>query len=298
MLAPTELVGKTALVTGATSGIGLETAVALADAGAEVVITGRAGERIEAALQKLHTRAPNGRISALQADFSSLSNVRKLATAFRETHSRLDLLFNNAGSVNSRRQLTTDRIETTLAVNYLAPFLLTNLLLDLVTAAAPARIINTGSTIHYRGTLDFGNLNFEHGYGLMRAYARSKLALVLFSRELARRLEGSNASVFTVHPGMVGTNIWAHGAPRWVSAPFNVAMTPAKRWLMRSPTQGAQTLLYAATSHELDGKTDLYLENNRARPPARLGADDALARRLWDTSAALTRLDVEPATAS
>lgn len=287
----TRLDGKTILITGATGGIGLEAAVALAGTGARVVITGRNRARIDAALAAIRTRT-GGSTEALQADFASQAAVRQLATDFTAQHDRLDVLVNNAGSVNATRTLTRDGIETTFAVNYLAPFLLTHLLLPTLRASIPARIVNVASVAHTRGTLDFDNLNFDRGYTTMRAYSRSKLADVLFTRELARRLEGSGITVNALHPGTVGTGIWNHGAPdsAWKRALFKAVFAPAK-WFMLSPARGAETILYAATSPDLAGRSGLYLEKNRPKSPSALARDDALARRLWDASARLTHLN-------
>lgn len=284
-----DLDGRTVLVTGATGGIGLEAAVALARRGGEVVITGRDPARIEAALAAFRERA-GAEADGLCADFAVQSDVRRLAAEFLARHARLDVLVNNTGSVNATRKLTVDGIETTFAVNHLAPFLLTNLLLDTLIARAPARIVNVASVAHFEGTMDFGDLGFEHGYRIMRAYSRSKLANVLFTRALAKRLVGSGVTVNAIHPGTVGTGIWNHGAPdsRLARALFTAAFAPVKRFFMLSPEAGARTIVYAATSPDLEGRTGLYLEKNQPRRPADLALDDALAERLWIESARLT----------
>ncbi|MGH8111581.1 MAG: SDR family oxidoreductase [Rhodanobacteraceae bacterium] len=288
----TDLAGKTVMVTGATSGIGLEAAVVLARRGARVVITGRDPARIAAALARIREHSGSNAVEALQADFASRAAVRRLAAEFLAKYPRLDVLVNNAGSVNPKRTLTAEGIETTFAVNHLAPFLLTNLLIERVIASAPARIVNVASVAHTRGELDFDDLDFKRGYHIMRAYARSKLANVLFTRELARRLAGTGVTVNAVHPGTVATGIWGHGAPasRVAGALFSIVFTPA-RLFMLTPERGAQTIVYAATSSDLDGKTGLYLEKNQPTQAAPLALDDALAARLWDVSARLTRAD-------
>lgn len=284
-----DLGGKTVLVTGATGGIGLEAAIALSRRGAGVMITGRNPARIAAALGAIRERA-DAEADGLCADFAVQEDVRKLAADFTTRHPRLDVLVNNAGSVNPARRLTGDGIETTFAVNHLAPFLLTNLLLDTLIASAPARIVNVASVAHYDGTMDFGDLGFEHGYRIMRAYSRSKLANVLFTRALAKRLAGSGVTVNAIHPGTVGTGIWNHGAPdsRLARALFTAAFAPIKKLFMLSPEAGARTIVYAATSPDLEGRTGLYLEKNRPKRPAGLALDDALAQRLWLESARLT----------
>lgn len=287
-----DLGGRTILVTGATGGIGIEAAVVFARRGARVVITGRDPARTDAALASIRARSDSHTVDALQADFASQAAVRRLAAEFLAKYPRLDLLVNNAGSVNPKRTLTEDIVETTFAVNHLAPFLLTNLLLERIVASAPARIVNIASVAHTRGTLDFDDLNFDRGYSIMRAYSRSKLANVLFTRELARRLAGTGVTVNAVHPGTVATGIWAHGAPdsRVAGALFRTAFAPA-RFFMLTPERGARTIIYAATSPALDGRTGLYLEKNQPKQPAPLALDDALAARLWDESARLTHLD-------
>lgn len=283
-----DLQGKTILITGATSGIGLEAAVALARMGAAVTITGRTPARIDAALATIRNRAGMD-AEALCADFASLAAVRTLAADFKAQHQRLDVLINNAGSVNATRTLTEDGIETTFAVNHLAPFMLTNLLLDTLKASAPARIVNVASIAHTRGDMDFDDLGYAHGYRLMRAYSRSKLANVLFTRALAKRLAGSNVTVNALHPGTVATGIWNHGVPDsgWKRALFAAVFAPV-RLTMLSAERGAQTIVYAASSPDLEGHSGLYLEKNRPQQPAPLALDDALADHLWNESAQLT----------
>jgi NAD(P)-dependent dehydrogenase (short-subunit alcohol dehydrogenase family) len=288
--APNPIDGKCVLITGATSGIGLEAALALARMGARIVITGRNPARIDAALASLRERA-GVNAGALCADFASLAAVRKLAADFKARHGRLDVLINNAGSVNATRTLTEDGFETTFAVNHLAPFLLTNLLLDRLVRSAPARVVNVASVAHTRGDMDFDDPGFKHGYRILRAYSRSKLANVLFTRALATRLADKGVTVNVLHPGTIATGIWAHGAPAgWKRALFTAVITPM-RLTMLSAERGAQTIVYAATSPDLEGKTGLYLEKNRPKPPAPLALDDALTERLWRESARLVQLN-------
>lgn len=224
-------------------------------------------------------------VDSLLCDFSSQAQVRRLAEEFRARYDKLHVLVNNAGTVFTKRTLTADGVEATFAVNYLGPFLLTNLLLDVLKASAPARVILVSSNGHYGGTMDFNDLGFEHGYQIMRAYGRSKLAAVLFTRELAKRLKGAEVTVNAVHPGAVATSIWDR-APAYTRPIFSLA----KRLVMISPAAGAETIVYLATSPEVEGKTGLYFEKNRPKFPSRLAQDDAVARRLWDESARLVRL--------
>ncbi|MGH8279852.1 MAG: SDR family oxidoreductase [Gammaproteobacteria bacterium] len=273
------LAGKTVLVTGATSGIGLEAAVVLAKMGAQTVITGRDPQRIEAALERIRKDAPQARADALQADFASQAQVRKLAEDFRSRHARLDVLINNAGGVHRRRTLTEDGFEATFAVNHLAPFLLTRLLLDRITASAPARIVNVASAMHRHGALDLDDPSMAHGYSILNAYARSKLANVLFTRALAERLAGQGVTVNAVHPGTVATRIWS-GAPLWVR-PW---LALYSKLFMLSAASGAQRLVYLATSSTVQAQSGRYFENNRGVEPAPLARDDALAAALWQAS--------------
>ncbi len=279
------LTGKTALVTGATSGIGLEAAVVLAQQGAKVVMVGRDPQRTAAALAEIQRRSGSGDVSSLLCDFSSQASIRALAAAFRAQHARLEILLNNAGMVNPKRELTVDGIESTFATNHLGYFLLTLLLLDLVVASAPARIVNVASVGHRSGTIDFADLGFERGYSIMKAYSRSKLGNVLFTRELARRLEGKGVTVNSVHPGGVATNIW-NKAPRWAQPVLSVV----KSLFMISAAEGGATLTFLAASPEVEGKTGLYFEKNKPVAPAPRALDDALAAKLWDESARLVKL--------
>ena len=279
------LADKVVIVTGATSGIGWEASVSFARMGARLIMIGRdavkTGQRVEEVRQRSESRT----VDSFLCDFASQAQVRRLAEEFRARYDRLHVLVNNAGTVFTKRTLTVDGVESTFAVNYLGPFLLTNLLLDVLKASAPARVIIVSSSGHYSGTMDFDDLGFEHGYQIMRAYGRSKLAAVLFTRELAKRLEGTNVTVNALHPGTVATSIWDR-APAYTRPIFSVA----KRLFMISPEAGAETIVYLATSPEVEGKTGLYFEKNRAKFPSRLAQDDAVAKRLWDESARLVKL--------
>jgi NAD(P)-dependent dehydrogenase (short-subunit alcohol dehydrogenase family) len=279
--------GRTCLVTGATSGIGTETALGLAERGAHVVICGRSAERAEAARADIVRRSGNRRVDVLLADLSSQAEVRKLAETFLEGHGALHVLVNNAGVVHNRRRTTVDGLEATFAVNHLAYFLLTGLLLERLRRSAPARVVNVASDAHHFGSIDWDDLQAERRYqgppilSGMRVYGTSKLCNVLFTRELARRLEGTGVTANCVHPGMVATGL---GTNNGVLG--NVAMGLARPFA-KSPAQGARTTLHVALAPELEGVSGGYFANER---PARLSSaarDDEAARRLWDESCRL-----------
>jgi NAD(P)-dependent dehydrogenase (short-subunit alcohol dehydrogenase family) len=220
----------------------------------------------------------------IRADFASLESVRTLADEVLSKDDRLDVLLNNAGTVSKRRELTVDGFETTFAVNHLAPFLLTNLLLDRVVASAPARIVTVSSVGHLNGTLDFDDLGFERGFGIMKAYGRSKLANVLFANELARRLPAGVTSN-SLHPGGVNTNIWS-GAPTWAK-PI-IALFWRRSFI--SAEQGGSYLADLAANPALAGVTGSYFDRDREVSPSVGAQDPELARRLWDVSAELVGL--------
>src|SRR5438105_1169400 len=200
------MAGKTVLVTGGTSGIGKATAVGLARLGARVGITGRDTARAEAAAAEIRAASNNSAVDAFAADLSSRTEVRRLA---RECYAQLDVLVNNVGGFWAHRHLTADGLEHTFALNHLAPFLLTNLLLDRLTASAPARVVAVSSGAHARGRIDFDDLQGERDYSGQRAYSQSKLANVMFTCELARRLEGTGVTATVLHPGVVRTSFGA-----------------------------------------------------------------------------------------
>jgi NAD(P)-dependent dehydrogenase (short-subunit alcohol dehydrogenase family) len=284
--------GKTILITGATSGIGLEASVELARRGARMFLVGRDPGRTAAAVEQVKARSGSGDVASFLCDFSSQGSIRALAGEVLASLDRLDVLINNAGGVNKKRELTVDGIEKTFAVNHLGYFLLTNLLLDLIKRSAPARVVTVASIGHRRGTLDFDDLGFERGgYWIMRAYTRSKLANVLFAAELARRLAGTGVTSNSLHPGSVATNIWS-GAPTWAKPLIQILYRP----FFLTAEEGGATLVQLAADPELEGVTGQYFEKGVAVPPAPLAQDEALARRLWDVSAAMTGLP--PATRS
>ena len=279
---------KTYVITGGSDGIGLECAsqVAAIDPGCRIVIVGRSPERTAAAVGRVRAEQPSCRVDSLLCDFADQHAVRRLADDLLKTCERIDVLVNNAGAVFARRHLTADGIESTFAINHLGSFLLTVLLRDRLVESAPARVVFTSSAAHYSATMDLDDLGFEHGYSIMKAYGRSKLANVLTARRLAQLLEGTGVTVTALHPGAIATNIWS-GAP-WFARPV---LAVVKRWRMETPEVGGSRLAYLATSREVEGQTGGYYQRNRLREPSELALDDPLAERVHAESARLTGLD-------
>jgi len=275
---------KVCLVTGATNGIGLETARALASAGATVLVHGRDPARTRAVAEELARTTGNPKVRAVQADFARLAEVRRLAGELNAGLARLDVLVNNAGIMSATRARSAEGYDLTFAVNHLAPFLLTNLLLPKLTAAASARVVVVASAAHRRARLDFDDLMNARVAGLLPAYARSKLANILFTRSLAQRLRGAGLTANALHPGFVNSHLF-HATPalRWLLMPF----APL---LMRTPAQGAATSIYLATSPEVAGVSGAYFEGRRQVEPSAAAQNAADGERLWQESARLTGL--------
>jgi retinol dehydrogenase-12 len=272
--------GKVCVVTGATSGIGKATAVALARLGAQVVLVGRdrgRGEATAAEVAAVAASPPRLEI----ADLASMEQVRALAGRLG-TLDRIDVLVNNAGLVAGQRRVTADGFDEVFAVNHLAPFLLTNLLLGTLTASAPARVITVTSDAHTAARLDLDDPQLEHGWESWRSYANSKLANILFTRELARRLEGTGVTANCAHPGVVRSGFGRDSAPL-----MRLGLTLARPFLL-SPERGARTIVYLATSPEVAGTTGGYYVKCQRREPAEAARDDATARQLWQLSEKLT----------
>lgn len=283
MLGPS-MNGKTCLVTGATHGIGLATARALAAAGATVLVHGRDARLGAAVAADITRESGNSAVRFVRADFLHLDEVRELATELMRLP-RLDVLINNAGLIDARRRCTAEGYDATFGVNHLAPFLLTNLLLEKLMQSAPARIIVVASEAHRRaGWLDFGDLmNTRVGY--LRAYGRSKLANLLFVRALARRLRGSAVTVNAAHPGVVRSQLF-----RGLPAAVRFALATALRPFTSSLEQGARTSIYLATSPEVEGQSGGYYRDCRRIEPSPAARCDEAAARLWSESARLTAL--------
>lgn len=272
------LAGRTCLVTGATSGIGEQTALGLARRGARVLIVGRDRQRGERARSELALQSGNPEIELLLADLASLAEVRRLADEVARRAHELHVLVNNAGVVNLSRTTTPDGFETTFAVNHLAYFLLTQQLLPLLERSAPARVVNVASDAHKFGPLDLDDLQSERRYRSMRVYGASKTANLLFTFELARRLEGRAVSVNALHPGAVGTRLGHNNG--WLGRVATGLLKP----FFLTPEQGAETSLYLATAPELEGVSGRYFVKKREREPARHARDPVAAQRLWKES--------------
>ena len=281
---PTDMHGKTIVVTGGNSGIGKETAIALAAMGAHVVMTARNVEKGRAALAELRTRATGtaGTAEVADLDLASFASIRTFADDLLQRHPRVDVLVNNAGVVSSRRAETREGFELTFGVNHLGHFLLTTLLLDRLRQSAPSRIVTVASGAHRsaRGGLDFDDLQATRHYGVMRAYAASKLANIYFSRELARRLDGSGVTSNALHPGFVASNFAREGD----AGRLGEIATSLLRPFAISPARGALTSVHLASSTEVEGVTGGYFYKCKPARISNAAADDSAAARLWTLS--------------
>ncbi len=277
---------KTVLVTGATAGIGKQTALALLRLGAHVVIVGRNPEKTRAVVDELKAASGNPRVDALLADLSAMRDVKRLADEYKRRFATLDVLVNNAGGMNTARELTVDGYERTFATNHLAYFLLANELLPVLEASAPARIVNVASEAHRRQQLDFDDLQAERGYFSFGVYARSKLANVLFTRELARRLRGRPVTANCLHPGFVASDFLSKGGI-WT------LLQPVANLFAIDEASGAKTSIYLASSPEVEGRSGGYYDKCASKEPSRAARDDAAAARLWEVSEQLVRHALE-----
>lgn len=279
------MTGRVAMVTGANSGIGKATALALAKRGATVVMVCRDTKRGEAAKQAIIQKTGNSNVDLLIADLSSQHSIRSLMKTFGQHYKRLDVLINNAGVYLPERQTTDNGLEKTLAVNYLAPFLLSHLLLPMLKRSAPSRILNVAGSYHRFGKIHFEDMQFVEDYRAGAANNQTQLARVLFTYELARRLEGTGVTVNCLHPGSVRTNIQRH-MPQL--AQNLLQMMP--RAMTISPEKAAERILYVALSLEVEGVTGKYFVNKRPVASSKASYDEALAKRLWKVSEHLTGL--------
>lgn len=279
--------GKICLVTGATSGMGKETALGLARLGATVVLVARDKQRGEETLREMKRQSDNENIDLILADLSSQQEVRKLAAEFKEKYQHLHVLVNNAGAVFSKRQTTVDGLEMTFALDHLAYFLLTNLLLDTIKASVPARIINISSQVQGIGKIHFDDLQSEKSYSMFgsTAYGQAKLANVMFTYDLARRLQGTGVTVNAVGPGPVSTNF---GKNSRISGSISTLLGR----FAKTPVDAAKTAIRLASAPELEGETGKFYYNEREIPSSRLSHNVATQKRLWDVSEELTKAPV------
>ncbi|MEO6575511.1 MAG: SDR family oxidoreductase [Polyangiaceae bacterium] len=284
-ISTTNMAGKVCLVTGASQGIGKSTALALAKMGAKVVIVARDKARGEAAAEDIRKEsgAANDAVELLRADLSSLDSVRQLAAEFKAKHERLDVLVNNAGVVLSNREVTVDGFEKTIATNHLAYFVLTDLLLDLLKTSAPSRIVNVASDAHKGGSIHFDDLQGEKNYSGMRAYNQSKLANILYTFELAKRLEGTGVTANCVHPGVVASGFGHNnggvlGFLVKIASPFLI-----------TPEKGAATSVYLASSPEVEKVTGKYFAKCKEASCTKEARDVGIRERLWKLTEELVR---------
>jgi len=282
------LAGKTILITGGTGGIGRAAAIALAAMGARVGVTGRDRTRAEAAAAAIAKESDNPAVDVFVGDLSSQAEVRRLAGAVLEAYPRLDVLLNNVGGFWAHRHVTADGLERTFALNHLAPFLLTNLLLDRLTAGTPARVVTVSSAAQALGMIDFDDLMGERKYSGQRAYSASKLANVMFTYELARRLAGTGVTATVFHPGVTDTSFSAEDPAR-AFAPLVAIMRP----FMRSPERGADTAVYLASSPAVEGTTGRYFADREVKASSKASHDPEDIARLWKVSAELVGLPID-----
>jgi NAD(P)-dependent dehydrogenase (short-subunit alcohol dehydrogenase family) len=288
-MATNSMQGKVCLVTGGSSGMGLVTARELATMGARVVMLCRNRAKGEAVQAQIQAESSNLQVELIVADLSELSQVRRAAHEFQQHYSQLHVLINNAGGMNAKRKVTSDGLEATFVTNYLAPFLLTQLLLDVLKEAAPARIINVSAPAHKIGKIDFTDLQGAHHYNTLKAYSQAKLAQLYFTYELAQRLADTGVTVNALDPGHVVTN-------------FNQSTKGLMHLIAQviyffdgiSPEKGAQTILYLATSPEVEGVSGKYFLNCKPIFSSRRSYDLAVRQRLWNVSEALIRQPARP----
>lgn len=267
------------MITGANAGIGKETALGLARMQATVMLVCRDGERGFTAQQEIKQQTGNDSIELMICDLASQNSIRSLASDFKERHDRLDVLINNAGVLLREHSLNEDGIENTFAINHLGYFLLSNLLLDVLKKSAPSRIVNVASTAHKYGKLNIGERVTGAGYSAFSAYANSKLANVLFTYELAGRLEGTGVTANCLHPGGVGTNLF-RGLPGFLQALIKLVTI--------SPERGARTSIYLASSSDVEGVSGKYFARRKQEKSSAASHSEEAARRLWEVSEELT----------
>ncbi len=273
--------GKTVVASGATSGIGEAAVLALARMGARIVFVARNERRAEATLMKLETKAPRLGHRVHLADLSLMAEARRAGQLIAASEPRIDVLINNAGAMFAGRRVTSEGLELTFALNHMAYFVLTAALRETLVASAPARVVSTSSAAHQAASLDFSDLQSARRYNRWRTYGRSKLANILFTRELARRLAGTGVTANSFHPGVVATRFGS------ASGGLTSLLLPLARPFFTSPDEGADTLVYLASSPEIANVTGAYFIKRKVAEPSSAARDNSAAKRLWEASEAL-----------
>ncbi|XP_029904398.1 retinol dehydrogenase 13 isoform X2 [Myripristis murdjan] len=280
--------GKTVLITGANTGIGKETALDLACRGARVILACRDMTKAHSAAEEIRQCSGNGNVVVKKLDLASLQSVRDLAKDIQENEERLDILINNAGIMRCPKWQTEDGFEMQFGVNHLGHFLLTNCLLDLLKKSSPSRVVIVSSLAHERGRIHFEDINLDKDYNHSESYRQSKLANVLFCRELATRLQGTGVTVYSLHPGVIRTELVRHLFPSF--ALWKRIIVMPVMMMIKTPKEGAQTTIYCAVEESLANDSGLYYSNCAVKEPAAQARDDAAAKKLWDLSASMVGL--------
>lgn len=277
--------GKTVIITGANTGIGKETALDLVKRGARVILACRDVEKGKRAAQAIQEETKSDQVIVKKLNLASTESIREFADEIHSSERRLDVLLNNAGVMACPEMRTEDGFEMQLGVNHLGHFLLTNLLIDLLKKSSPSRIVSVSSLGHTYGKINFDDLNSEKSYSSWGAYCQSKLANILFTRELARRLEGTGITANCLHPGAVRTDLSRHSTMvGWFAEPFG--------WFIyKNAVEGAQTNIYCAVAEELDGVSGIYFSDCAPKKPSPEALDDGAAKKLWEVSARMLKLD-------
>ncbi|CAL1597277.1 unnamed protein product [Knipowitschia caucasica] len=275
---PQRLDEKTVLITGANTGIGKETAIDLAKRGARIIMACRDIERGQAALKEVIEASANPNVACMKLDLSDTNSIREFADSFNKGEEKLNILINNAGVMVCPYGKTADGFEMQIGVNHMGHFLLTFLLLDLIKKSAPARIINVSSMAHQFGSINLEDINSEKSYDKQKAYAQSKLANVLFTRSLAKRLQGTSVSAYSLHPGVVQTDLWRH-----LNGPQQFVMKVARPFTKNS-TEGAQTSIYCAVEPSLENESGGYYSDCAPAKCSAKAQDDDMAQSLWELS--------------
>lgn len=280
-----DMSGKVVVVTGATAGIGFEAARAMAARGARVIITARDAAKGEKSVAELRRLCGNDRVEVALVDFASMASIRDASVDIHKRTERIDVLLNNAGAVYTERQLSKDGLELTFATNHIGYFLFTQLLLDLLKKAAPSRVVNVASDAHKAalGGITFDDLERKNGFSGFRVYGESKLMNILFTRELAKRLQGTGVTANSLHPGVIASGFGQNN-----KGLMGFATRHLGKYVLATPEKGAQTSIYLCTSPDVAGVTGRYFAKSKETQPTKYGVDDDAARRLWDVSERIT----------